>query len=425
MAACVIAMAFVGCSSADSKAPGPGATMQPGTSSCGNGFLDPGEACDGFAIAGGATCATETNGAYPTGNLTCSADCTKYDARSCTNATGKNQDGVTPPPPPPPSGAGGAPPFMQPGAGGSLVKPPGAGGAPPFGAGGGTPLPPVGGAGALGSGGAPPLGTGGMPIGQGGAAPPGPMNPTIPMVSGDCPQWGNTTITFMGLAGIQIAAGAKPAAASAPMLIYWHGTGSNAGEFATMAAPVATGVTAAGGVIVSFNGTTGGDLNSGTFIFGAGDLKLVDQLVACAVRDHGIDPRKIYTMGCSAGGLMSAATAALRSSYIAAAAPNSGGFPVLTPAFENGHTPALMTVHGKKGSDVVVIDFADASALADMTFKQRSGFVIDCDTGGGHCGGSPLAGDVWKFFQAHPFGVSPEPWAGGLPAGFSAQCKIQ
>jgi hypothetical protein len=122
---------------------------------------------------------------------------------------------------------------------------------------------------------------------------------------------------------------------------------------------------------------------------------------------------------------MSVATAALRSSYIAAAAPNSGGFPVLVPAFENGHTAALMTVHGKKGADVVVIDFADASALADMTFKGRNGFVIDCDTGGGHCGGGPLAGDVWKFFQAHPFGVSPEPWTGGLPAGFSSQCKIQ
>jgi acetyl esterase/lipase len=227
------------------------------------------------------------------------------------------------------------------------------------------------------------------------------------------------------LAGIQIAAGPKPASPSAPMLIYWHGTGSTSGEFSLMAAPVATGVTSAGGVIVSFNGTTGGDLNSGTFIFGAGDLKLIDNLVGCAVRDHNIDPRKIYTMGCSAGGLMSAATAALRSSYIAAAAPNSGGFPVLTPAFENGHTPPLMTVHGKKGSDVVVIDFADASALADMTFKARGGFVIDCDTGGGHCGGSGLAGDVWKFFQAHPFGVDPEPWAGGLPAGFSTQCKMQ
>ena len=59
---------------------------------------------------------------------------------------------------------------------------------------------------------------------------------------------------------------------TAPMLVYWHGTGSTSGEYAVMAAPVADGRHASGGVIVSFQGTTGGDLYSGTNIFGAGDL---------------------------------------------------------------------------------------------------------------------------------------------------------
>jgi predicted esterase len=281
-------------------------------------------------------------------------------------------------------------------------------------------IPPIGGGGVPST-----LGAGGTPVGAAGAAPKGNMDPIIPPAPSDCPQWGNTTITYGGLAGIQIAAGAKPAGPSAPMLIYWHGTGSTSGEYALLAAQIANGVVAAGGVIVSFQGTTGGDLNSGTSIFGAGDLKLIDNLVACAVKDHNVDPRKIYTNGCSAGGLMAMATAALRSSYIAAAASNSGGFPVLVPAFQNGHTAPIMTVHGAMGADVVIIDFAQASALADMTFKAKGGFVIDCNTGGGHCGGGGLAGDVWTFFQAHPFGVSPEPWTAGLPPGFSTQCKIQ
>jgi poly(3-hydroxybutyrate) depolymerase len=141
------------------------------------------------------------------------------------------------------------------------------------------------------------------------------------------------------------------------------------------------------------------------------------------VKDHNIDPRRIFTMGCSAGGLMSAATAALRSNYIAAAAPNSGGF-VVNAAFQNAHTPALMTVHGAAGKDVVGVDFSTTSATADKAFKAHGGFVVNCDTGQGHCGGGPLAGDVWKFFQAHPFGVDPSPWAGGLPAGFNPVCKI-
>ena len=170
-------------------------------------------------------------------------------------------------------------------------------------------------------------------------------------------------------------------------------------------------------MLVSFQDTTGGDLNSGTFIFGATDFALTDQLAACAVRDHNIDPRRIYSTGCSAGGLFADAMGAIRSSYMAAVASNSGGFPVLSPAFENDHTPALMTIHGAAGVDVVAIDFSEASALADDGYKMRGGFVINCDHGGGHCGGGFLAPDIWTFFEAHPFGVDPEPWTGGLPRG--------
>jgi predicted esterase len=308
--------------------------------------------------------------------------------------------------------------------GAPVTASPGGGAAPTSqGAGGSAGPGPVVGAGGM----VVPPGSGGMVVGPGPApgGPPGSASdPAIPPVSGDCPMWTNSTITFMGLAGITIAAGPKPPAPSAPMLIYWHGTGSTAGEYAFMAAPVANGVTQAGGVLVSFQGTTGGDLNSGTSIFGASDLKLIDEFVACAVRDHNVDPRKIYTMGCSAGGLMATATAALRSSYIAAASPNSGGF-TIGAAFQNAHTPPLMTVHGAPGSDVVIVDFSQTSATADKAFKARGGFVIDCNTGGGHCGGAGLAGDAWTFFQAHPFGVAPEPWSAGLPAGFSSQCKVQ
>jgi predicted esterase len=250
------------------------------------------------------------------------------------------------------------------------------------------------------------------------------MDPVIPAVSGDCPMWANGTITFMGLSGIQVAVGTKPAGPTAPMLFYWHGTGSTSGEYSFMAAQVSQGITAAGGVIVSFMGTTGGDLLSGTSIFGASDFKLTDQLLACAIKDHNVDPRKVYATGCSAGGLFSIAMAAERSGYIAAAASNSGGETVPV-AFQNKHTPPIMCVHGKMGTDVVGIDFAQASATAEKAFNTAGASIaIDCDTGMGHCGGSGFAPDVWAFFQAHPFGVSPEPWASGLPSTINPLCKI-
>jgi hypothetical protein len=272
--------------------------------------------------------------------------------------------------------------------------------------------------GATSSGGA--VGTGGTKFV--GVAPEGAADPIIPQITGDCPAWANGTITFMGLGGIQIAVGPKPSGPTGSMLVYWHAAGSTSGEYVFMAAAVATGITQAGGVIVSFQGTTGGDLYSGTSIFGVGDLNLVDQLVACAVRDYNVDPRKIFTMGCSAGGLFAAAMAALRSNYVAAVETNSGGW-VMPVTFENSYTPPLMTVHGAMGSDVAIVDFSQTSQTADFAFKTRGGFVIDCNTGGGHCSGAVLAGDAWQFFQAHPYAIAPEPWAKGLPAGFSSQCN--
>jgi acetyl esterase/lipase len=249
--------------------------------------------------------------------------------------------------------------------------------------------------------------------------------PTIPAVTGECPAFQTGTITFMGLSGIQVVAGAKAAAATAPMVFYWHGTGSTSGEFSFMAGAVRDGVQAEGGILVSFQGTTGGDALSGTSVFGKGDMTLVDQLAACAVRDHNVDPRRIFTTGCSAGGLFAGALAALRSEYIAAAAPNSGGF-TFPQQFQNDFTPALMTVHGAPGRDVVVVDFSTTSATADKAFKGRGGFVINCNHGGGHCGGAGLAPDIWEFFEAHPYGVepAPSPWTSGLPSDFSSQCQI-
>jgi len=227
----------------------------------------------------------------------------------------------------------------------------------------------------------------------------------------------------MGLGGIVISAGAKPPGPTAPIVFYWHGTASTSLEYGMMAAPVNSGVVAEGGVLVSFSVSSGGNcMYSGTMIFCDGDFNITDQIYACAVRDHNVDPRRVYVTGCSAGGLFSAAMGALRSSYVAAVAPNSGGFVFPVP-FENDYTPALMTVHGG-AIDMVGVSFPQTSATADASYKNRGGFVVNCDHGGMHCGGALLYGNVWDFFKAHPYGVDPYPWAGGLPAGFSAQCRI-
>jgi predicted esterase len=249
----------------------------------------------------------------------------------------------------------------------------------------------------------------------------------VPPLTQQCPAFVDSTVTFMGLPGIQIVVGPKPPQATAPMVFYWHGTGGQSSEFGGLAPSIRQGVVSEGGVLISFQNTTGGDLTSGTLIFGAGDYNITDQLFACAVRDHNVDPRQVYVTGCSAGGLFSAAMAAARSNYVAAAAPNSGGW-ILPVQFQNDYTPALMTVHGAPGADVVVVDFSVTSNTADTAFKQRGGLVINCNHGAGHCGytgqAAGLSDDMWQFFKAHPYGVSPEPWSGGLPVGFDSKCTL-
>jgi predicted esterase len=259
----------------------------------------------------------------------------------------------------------------------------------------------------------------------GGSAGGGGREPVIPPVQGTCPSLATGTISVTRgsrtLGGIRVEAGAKPSGPTAPLVFYWHGTGGQSTEYNTQARAVRDGVIQEGGIIVSFQGTTGGDLLSGTSIFGAGDFELADQIVACAVMNYNIDPRRIFATGCSAGGLFSGAMGVMRSNYMAAIAPNSGG--LLAPGmWQNANTPALMTIHGAAGRDVVVVDFSTTSKTADDAYKNHGGFVINCDHGGGHCGGAGQAPSIWTFFKAHPYGAG-KPWS-ALPAGFSSVCKI-
>lgn len=51
--------------------------VTPPSSTCGNGYLDPGEQCDGIAFAAGLdSCAAVTMGMYPAGTLKCTVSCT-------------------------------------------------------------------------------------------------------------------------------------------------------------------------------------------------------------------------------------------------------------------------------------------------------------------------------------------------------------
>ena len=62
----------------------------------------------------------------------------------------------------------------------------------------------------------------------------------------------------------------------------------------------------------------------------------------------------------------------------------------------------------------------DFNAYATDSIERlttNGNFLFKCNHGGGHTLNAMLPLPMWEYFKSHPFGVDPEPYAGGLPEG--------
>ena len=290
--------------------------------------------------------------------------------------------------------------------------------------------------------------SGGKPSGgsaEGGSNSTGPVtttgsDPVIPAAMGTCPTLTGMSGGAVTVSGTQVSiwSGTK-GSTPAPIVFYWHGTGSSASEVTTFMQAQLTEITQEGGLVASFSTSTSQGQDTGDAVWYTGDFAMADQILACAVQQLNINTRMIYTAGCSAGGLQAGAMMFSRSDYLAAAMPNSGGESIPGEfMLENAHVPSVMTAHGGT-ADVVVISFATASATLDMDVASRAasskppgGYVIDCNHGGGHCGiffatpvnTSEYVDAQWQFCKDHPYGVAQNPYANGLPKSFPSYCTV-
>jgi predicted esterase len=258
----------------------------------------------------------------------------------------------------------------------------------------------------------------------------GARDPIIPAVNGDCPQLRTGTETIMGLT-TEIVAG-TPGATKGPLLFTWHGTGGDGKQaLGQLPQSVQQDIIAQGGIVIA--PSDNGQVREGTDVtlilgvwYDVGDLKFADQVVACAVQNHNIDPRRIYVTGCSAGGLMAGVMALQRSRYVAAAAPNSGGTVTTTYQLQDPErVPAVFSMHGGT-SDTVIVNFADTTHNLEGILQPSGAFLVECNHMMGHCGApASLHEQAWQFMKAHPFATKPSPYAGGLPDTFASYCAIQ
>jgi predicted esterase len=248
--------------------------------------------------------------------------------------------------------------------------------------------------------------------------------PKLPAMPATCPQLQTGTINIMG-DSVKLWVGEKQTDKKGPILLYWHGTGSNADEISRTMAPMVAEVQAAGGIAASWDTSAmQATTNTGNNVWFTGDYDVADVIVACAVQQLNIDTHRIFAAGCSAGGLQAGSMVYARASYLAAAMPNSGGDVLITTADDDSHVPSVITAHGSYAQDFFILHFSDWSKALDQAVANKGGLAVDCDHGGGHCGApQDLIAAQWQFVKDHPFGITKDPYANGLPSTFPSYCK--
>jgi len=252
----------------------------------------------------------------------------------------------------------------------------------------------------------------------------------IPKPTGPCPEFQEGTLTFQpaGIPARAVRIWMSDAAKTldGPLVFYWHGTGSQPTEASTgIGTTQINAIKAQGGIVAA----PAHDPSSGTFPWfyvtstsRDDDLRVADEVLACAIQKVGINVSRIHSMGMSAGGLNTTQMSYRRSGYIASVATYSGGKVSTIPTQDPTNKFAAMIFHGG-ASDQVVINFQTASQTYSSDLKSKSQFAMLCNHGNGHTIPTDARAAVWQFLQAHPFGTVPSPYAGGLPSSMPAYCQ--
>ena len=152
------------------------------------------------------------------------------------------------------------------------------------------------------------------------------------------------------------------------------------------------------------------------------DLVLFDDLLSCLWEQYDVDLDRIYASGMSAGGLWTVTLSHYRSEWLAATAPLSGG--ATTENWQTKDLIPMLVTWGGPYDTYGTYSFQQGSLDLSQQLREDGHFVAHCVHNGGHVL-PPMGEDyVWTFFDAHPKGVSPEPWEAGIPEDMPSMCHI-
>jgi predicted esterase len=156
------------------------------------------------------------------------------------------------------------------------------------------------------------------------------------------------------------------------------------------------------------------------------DLQVADEVLACAARQLGTDPRRVHSVGMSAGGLQTTQMAYRRSSYIASVATYSGGVieQLGVPARQDSLNPVAALIFHGGPEDVVIVSFQEASETFWRDLTEQGQFAAICNHGRGHTIPFEARSTVWEFFRAHRYLTTLSPWAAGLPLAAPGYCAL-
>ncbi len=267
----------------------------------------------------------------------------------------------------------------------------------------------------------------------------------LPALPANCPEIKEGEVLF-GSSKVRVWVGDQGTSRPGPLVIYWHGTCSNPNEVALRglgAAGIAR-IKELGGMVAAIDSPYKSPDNfcqalgiqptskcpgtsTGNGVWCREDFDVADAVVACAIQQVGIDTRRIHTAGMSAGGLMAVEYADARSGHLASITSYSGGpLPSLlgAPIQDPDNKFAAMIVYGGPSDVVGLADFERLAETYQAELTQRGHFSFVCNHGMGHTIPAGIGASTLQFFEDHPFGVAPEPYAQALPASFPDYCKL-